>query len=198
MAKGSSSLLGTLIKLTLGLVVMLLLILVIAWFWFTRSISPVELSTEELREVEQKVQPVITALESGETPPSPLILTEREFNGFLHKHSKYGKTVQFEFEPDLIIAHVHEKAPKDAPVIGGKKIRARVEMEFYSESGKPVIKVISVSAFATSKPEEYLEKYMKRNIYSMLKEKLEVDYEVDCVENIEIRDGELEIDFYTR
>ena len=194
--KKTGSLIGKLIKWGLLLALAGLIFLVASWFWHTRSIDPVELSESELKELEQKISPVLSDLEQGQAPSGSLILTQRECNGYINHHTDHGKRIQLEFTDGLLLAHVHEKAPKGTPLIGGTKIRGKVGLELSAKNGKPVVKLVSANAFGTSYPEDYLQKYMNKNVFSILEEQYGLDYPLDCVDDIKVTDGMLEITFF--
>jgi len=171
--------------------------LVVALWWFTRAINPVELTQQELAVVEEKITPVVDDLKNGNTPSTKSInITQRELNGYIHHTTDWGDKIQFELNPDEIVATLNIKIPKESPGLAGKKVRATLECEVTVVDNEPSIVITSITAFGTSYPEKFLQDYMNRNLIEDIKENFGIDYALGSIASIVVNEEELEILLY--
>ena len=187
---------GRVLKYLAILVVVGIISLVIAWNIYHREISPTVLNTEEIEAVDQKLSPIMHSLKEGEVPRSQtLIITQRELNGYLNHHTKHGKTVKFTLLDGYIHADIYMKVPAGSPVLPNRKIRAVAEIKLSAVDGLPEIHITSVSSMGADLPEFYAKKYIGKNLYSMLVEKMNSPLPDKFVSSIKVSEGLLSLRF---
>lgn len=127
------------------------------WWWHNRPIKPVELSAREKAAVEAKVE----ALQSPDGPvyekgTKEIILTERELNGLLNENTTLGDSVSFELARNAIHARVETDLDPGLPLVGGKRLKARVRFLVSEMPGKPTFVLDDVTVWGVSLPNDWL------------------------------------------
>lgn len=143
--------------LMVAVVVFLLLVLSAAgaYWWYNRPIKPVELSQEEVRAVEKKVE-IIEAEPGYEAGSKEIVLTEREINGLINENTSLGEQLNLTLATGEIHARVESDLPEDVPVIGGKRLKARARFLVETLEGRPSLVLDDVSVWGASLPNDWL------------------------------------------
>jgi len=187
---------GRILKYLAILVVVGVISLVIAWNIYHREISPTVLSTEEIEAVDQKLRPILHSLKEGEVPQSQtLVITQREINGYLNHHTKHGKIVKFTLLNGYIHADIYMKVPADSPILPNHKMRAEAEIKLNAVDGLPEIFITSVSSMGVDLPQDYAQKYIGKNLYSMLVEKMDSPPPGRFISSIKVTEGLISLKF---
>ena len=153
----------------------LLVVVSIKMFIFPGEFKPVELSAKEERALEEKIaviKPKIentstTQAEQIEAPLEPqayseegaireVSFTEREVNAMLADNTEYATRLAIDFEPNLASARLRIPVDPDAPILGGKIIRASAGLELRYENAKPIVILKGVSLWGVPVPNAWL------------------------------------------
>lgn len=139
------------------LIVFLLLVAtaVGAYFWYNRPIKPVELSEAEVRVVEEKME-VIEAEPAYEAGSKEIVLTEREINGMIHENTGLGDQLNLTLADGEIHARMESDLPEDAPVVGGKRLKARAKFLVETVEGRPSLVLDDLTVWGASLPNDWL------------------------------------------
>lgn len=169
-----------LIRGLIGLGVVALVVGLLIW-WYNRPIRPVELTPPEIKVVEQKIATIQPPHEAPpretDVPSAPpdyqpgkreIILTDREINGLLHRNTKLGDQIAFEFAPGAIHARLETLLPEDVPVMGGKKLRARAKFTVNSLGPAPTIVLDDLTVWGVSVPNDWLGGIKGKNLLGEL------------------------------
>ncbi len=127
------------------------------WWWSSRPIRPVVLTTQEKVELEAKVEAI-------EKPAEPkygkggkeIILTERELNGLLNERTDFGKSMKFELATNAILARVETDLDPDLPIVGGRRLKARARFLVGDTPGQASFILEDVTVWGISLPNDWL------------------------------------------
>lgn len=129
-----------------------------AYFWYNRPINPVELSSEETQELEQKIGRIdATPGEPQYQPGSKeIVFTERELNGLLAENTDLGDKLKFTLGTDEVHARLVTDLDEDLPGIGGKKLKAKARFLVRTTEGKPSLVLDDLTVWGASLPNDWL------------------------------------------
>ncbi len=128
-----------------------------AIWWIQRPVEPVVLTASEKQEVQAKVEQLQPPAESSYQPGKKTIsFTEHELNGLLNEHTELGEALKFEIEKDSINAHIVHTLPPDSPILAGKTLRGRAQMELVFEESRPRLVIKDVTFYGISLPNAWL------------------------------------------
>lgn len=155
------------------------LVLAGLWWWFTRPIQPVVLSSEEIAAVEAKLavlqgtepaSSIPAAAPSGSPEPNyepgkkVILLSEREINGLLNLNTELGKSLRFEFGTGVVLARFETDLDPDLPLLGGRRFKARARFLITESSGRPSFVIDDLTIWGISLPNEWLGNLKGRNL----------------------------------
>lgn len=182
-----------LIPLFLFLVIFSLALL---WYNATRPLEVTHLESGQVEQLNQQIKPLIKHLRNGTQPEkTTLSLTEQELNGYLDHTYEEGKSVHFELKDGYLLTHVYHQAPEDVPAIGGTFIRCTAHLHLSIENGLPQIILSEVKCFNLSVPKTYLQGYIKKNLYPLLKKEFELKKDLNQMQSIKISPASFIIEF---
>jgi hypothetical protein len=129
-----------------------------AYLWYNRPITPVELSQQETKVLEEKVGSLEASPAEPEYVPGSkeIVITERELNGLLNKNTNLGDKLKFTLATDEIHARIETDMDEDLPVLGGKKLKAKARFLVKSVEGKPSLVLDDLSVWGASLPNDWL------------------------------------------
>ena len=206
--------------LIIGLVVLLILVaLGVLWWWLTRPIKPVTLTSPEKQVLEQKIDalsgdPPQFPIAPGEDPPAPgdpepappatpepayeagsksIILTQRELNGLLEMNG-LGDKVEIILAEDTVITRVNSDIPEDFPMFGGQKFKARARFFVTDEAGRPALIVDDVTVWGISLPNAWLGEIKGENLFEVVSPELNENFISRGIEEIKVGNGQIRID----
>lgn len=196
MAKKQGSCFGSLIKFMIAVTLIAVLLAVTVWYFSTKPLETTKLKGDELKNVEDKVKPVVDRLIAGQSVKTDtLLLSEHEINGYIDHASKYGEGVHLDLQDGYIDVLVYQEAPKNVPIFGGKKVRAKCKMYLSVENNKPHVSVSDVKAFGLPLPKKWIKDYVEVNLYPKIKRKLALEKDITQVSAISIMDNSISIEF---
>ena len=128
------------------------------YFWYNRPITPVELSQQESKALEEKVGSLEAPPAEPEYVPGSkeIILTERELNGLLNQNTDLGDKLKFTLATDEIHARLETDMDEDLPIVGGKKLKAKARFLVKSVEGRPSLVLDDLSVWGASLPNDWL------------------------------------------
>lgn len=142
------------------LVVLAVLALILGglWWWYHRPITPVVLTPPERSALSAKLEVMENpAPEPGYQPGSKeIIITERELNGLINDNTDLGETVQLELATDAIHARVETDINPSAPLVGGKRLKAKARFFVTTTDGNPSLTLDDVTVWGVSLPNDWL------------------------------------------
>jgi len=157
-----------------GLVIAAILLAAIGLIilWYNRPIRPVVLTEPEIAVVETKIAAMQPAIEDEAPTLSPaeatdssddyapgsreISFTDRELNGLLNQHTALGDQIAFQFTPGAVLARIETPLPKDVPVIGGSKLRARAKFAVDTTGPNPTLALEDFTIWGISIPNDWL------------------------------------------
>lgn len=146
--------------LPVAIIVVLLLVAGVAgaYYWYNRPIKPVELSTQEVRAVEAKIENFGANSDEPEYVPGSkeIVLTERELNGLLNENTSLGDKLSLTLATDEIHARIETDMDQDIPVVGGKKLKAKARFLVESVEGRPSLVLDDFTVWGASLPNDWL------------------------------------------
>lgn len=171
------------------LAVILVTALVTSW-WVHRTINakalqPVTLSQSEETALSNKVEYLQEAREirlsatetqapgTPETAPAaadpdferkPIVLTEREINALIAKNTDLGDKVRVQLRPDEILAQANIPIDPSAPFLGGKTIRAKVQLYVQLKEKMLDLRIRNVSIGGMPLPNAWLGGVIGKNL----------------------------------
>lgn len=153
-AKNSNS---CLLKVLIGLVALAIVLGGLWWWWYNRPIQPVQLSAQEIKVVEAKVEAIQKPAEPKyEKGGKEIILTERELNGLLNENTDLGKSISFELATNAIHARVETDLDPDLPLVGGKHLKARARFLVSDDPAHASFILDDLTVWGISLPNEWL------------------------------------------
>lgn len=167
---------GCLFYAGLALVTLLVVVgttvLTTTW-WIKRNLDaaplePVTLTAQEQAAVEQKLDALQEDSSAGSrdlVPPDRMIvLTERELNGLLAHNTDLADKVYIELRKGSISAQARVPVPDDLPVLGGRILRARVNLFVGLNDDGLVVKVQDVTVGGLAIPNPWIGNIKHRNL----------------------------------
>ncbi|MFT5412929.1 MAG: hypothetical protein ACI9NC_005681 [Verrucomicrobiales bacterium] len=160
------------------LVILLLLAILVAglWWWYNRAIQPINLGADEKAILDKKLEAISpgfghadtntaassSELDASETAPAyekgkkEFEITERELNGLLNEHTKFGDQLSFELVPGAVHARIATDLEEGMPLVGGKKLKARARFFIETRDGIPELILDDLTVWGISLPNDWL------------------------------------------
>lgn len=162
-----------------GIVLITIVVTISVGWWIVRTyifpaeLRPVELSLEERRQLDRKLEKLgldvagIEVTEDGREIAVPVPyseddasrdvrLTERELNGLLAGDPELGNSVAIDLDDDLASIVVLVPIPEDFPIMAGRTLRVRGGAEIAYRDGRPVVMLKGVSLMGVPVPNAWL------------------------------------------
>jgi len=175
---------------SIALIILALIILIGAggagWYWYYfhgNAFSPVELSQNEQREIDGKLElaggdAVFSGTEVLEPNDKPIVLreedrrtiifTEREINGLLHHNTDLAEKLYIDLKQNALVAKVIYPFQEDTPVVGGKTLRLNITMKvFLDENRELQVALDDVSVGGIPLPNAWLFDLKDKNLIDL-------------------------------
>lgn len=154
-----------------------------------RPLPVVELSTEELEELETRVESLQETVEEGEVP-EPLVLDSDDLNALISREEQLRGRVFVTIENGLIQAEV--SFPADAiPGGKGRFINGSAHINASLEDGELVVTLDSVEANGHTVPEAFMDGLRKQNLAKDANKNPEIAALIDQFERLAIEGDKL-------
>lgn len=163
----------------LGIVVLAALVsalaaLGVSWWWYNHHFNaepliPVQVAGAEKASLDQRVDTLRQVASHEETPAEAvpagtLVLTEREVNALFEQDTRLGDRFYIDFEPGRISVQARIPLPPDVPLLGGKNVRAEVDVSAGMDAGRLAVRVIDVRAGGFSLPSPWIGNIRHQNL----------------------------------
>ncbi len=200
---------------TLGIMLITVIISVIAtifvlnYYLFPKQLEPVELSSRETTELNQKLKHFgLPELAPSDRHPNTLtpepytevgakreiIFSEKELNAMLAKNTDLANKVAIDLANNLASAKMIIPLDPDFPILGGKTLKAHAGAELAYANGRPIVILKGVSVWGVPIPNAWLGNLKNVDLVKEFggDEGFWKSF-ADGVENIDIEEGQLKI-----
>ncbi len=139
-------------------------------WWMQRPVTPVQLSEDELNEVEVKVEQLQASSHPDggasryEAGGKHVEFTEHELNGLLNEHTDLADRLKFEIDRDALNAYVNIPIPEDSAILPGKTLKMRARLDVNFDTDQPELRVADVTIYGFSIPNAWLGGVKERNL----------------------------------
>jgi len=168
-----------------------LVVVFVCWWIGFRPIKPVELSVKEEKVLQEKVE--VIQKPSYEKGKKEIILSEREINGLINKHTKLGDRVKLELADDAIHLLAKVDVPKESPIMGGSTVNIKARAQVKVEKGDPRFILEDVTCMGISMPNDWLGDIKNINLLDHVGTDTDKGAILNGMKSLEVKSGEIVI-----
>lgn len=189
--EGHSARFWKFLAIALGVILLLVVVVFGSWLWINRPIEPTILSSQELEEIEQKVEALQEPGRGYQAGSKEISLSEDELNGYLHHYTQLGEQLALKLEEGEIHARLQTVLDEGFPIFGGRRLTGRAQITAGFEEGRPSLIVQDVTLYGVSLPGAWLADMKGKNLLAELSPEDQAHPLVRGIQDIKILPGQL-------